>query len=144
MDEATRQKNRLTSCLKVYFPQLLGWFDDIGSPVAGALLQRWPTLRELQRAHPGPVRRFFHEHNCRSEERIQERITSIAAVVSAIRDQAVVEAESLQPAAWSRCWRRCVARLLSSTNAFRSWSRDIPSKGYSLPFPVLVPSWSRA
>jgi hypothetical protein len=42
------------------------------------------------------VRRFFHEHNCRSEERIQERIISIAAAVPAIRDQAVVEAESLR------------------------------------------------
>ncbi len=42
------------------------------------------------------MRRFFHEHNCRSEERIQERITSIAATVPAIRDQAVVEAESLR------------------------------------------------
>ena len=96
VDEATRQKNRLTSGLKIYFPQLLGWFDDIGSPVAGALRERWPTLPELQRAHPGTVRRFFHEHNCRSEERIQERIISIAAAVPAIRDQAVVEAESLR------------------------------------------------
>ena len=42
VDEATRQKNRLTSCLKIYFPQLLRWFDDIGSPVAGAS-GRWNT-----------------------------------------------------------------------------------------------------
>jgi Transposase IS116/IS110/IS902 family len=96
VDEATRQKHRLTSCLKIYFPQLLCWFDDIGSPVAGALLERWPTLPQLQRVHPGTLRRFFHEHNCRSEERIQERITAIAAAVVAVGDEAVVEAESLR------------------------------------------------
>jgi transposase len=96
VDEATRQKNRLTSCLKIYFPQLLCWFDDIGSPVAGALLERWPTLPQLQRVHPDTLRRFFHEHNCRSEERIQERITAIAAAVVPIEDEAVVEAESLR------------------------------------------------
>jgi len=96
VDEATRQKNRLTSCLKIYFPQLLCWFDDVGSPVAGALLERWPTLPQLQRVHPGTLRRFFHEHNCRSEERIQERITAIAAAVVAVGDEAVVEAESLR------------------------------------------------
>jgi transposase len=96
VDESTRQKNRLTSCLKIYFPQLLHWFDDIGSPVAGALLERWPTLPELQRAHPGTLRRFFHQQNCRSEERIQARITGIAAAVTAVQDAAVVEAESLR------------------------------------------------
>jgi len=144
VDEATRQKNRLTSCLKVYFPQLLGWFDDIGSPVAGALLQRWPTLRELQRAHPGPVRRFFHEHNCRSEERIQERITSIAAVVSAIRDQAVVEAESLQ----ARSLVALLATLRSQIALFDERIQELvarhPEQGLFASFPGAGPSWSRA
>jgi hypothetical protein len=88
-------ENRLTSCLKIYFPQLLGWFDDVGSPVAGALLERWPILTGLQRAHPGTLRRF-HKHNCRSEEHIQERITAIAAAVPAVREELVVDPESLR------------------------------------------------
>jgi hypothetical protein len=29
------------------------------------LLERWPTLQQLQHAHPGTLRKFFREHNCR-------------------------------------------------------------------------------
>jgi transposase len=95
VDERTRQSNRLTNCLKLYFPQILHWFDDVTSPLVGALLERWATLQELQRAHPGTLRKFFHEHNCRSEERIQERITAIYEATPATKDRAVLEAGTL-------------------------------------------------
>jgi hypothetical protein len=77
VDEKTRQKNRLTACLKIYFPQILKWFDGVDSPLVGAVLERWGTLLEMRRAHPGTLRRFFHQHNCRDEERIRERIEGI-------------------------------------------------------------------
>ena len=48
VDEKTRQSNRLTDCLKLYFPQILRWFNDVSSPLVGALLERWPSLQELQ------------------------------------------------------------------------------------------------
>ena len=92
VDEATRQSNRLTDCLKLYFPQILRWFGDVASPLVGDLLKRWPTLDELQRAHPGTLHKFFHQHNCRGEERIQERIQSIYQATSATQDAAVLEA----------------------------------------------------
>lgn len=92
VDEKTRQSNRLTDCLKLYFPQILHWFDHVTSPLVGALLDRWPSLQELQRAHPGTLRRFFHQHNCRSEERIQERITAIYQAIPATQDEAVLQA----------------------------------------------------
>lgn len=72
VDEKTRESNRLTACLKLYFPQILSWFDDVTSPLVGDLLERWPTLQQLQRTHPDTLRRFFHEHNCRSEELMQK------------------------------------------------------------------------
>lgn len=92
VDEKTRQSNRLTDCLKLYFPQILRWFDDVGSPLVGALLERWPSLEELRRTHPGTLRKFFQEHNCRSADRIQERIDAIYAAVPATNDAAVREA----------------------------------------------------
>ena len=95
VDEKTRQSNRLTDCLKLYFPQILRWFDDVTSPLVGDLLQRWPTLEQLQGAHPGTLRRFFHQHNCRSEERLQERLTAIYQAIPATKDAAVVEAGAL-------------------------------------------------
>jgi hypothetical protein len=67
VDEKTRANLRLTDCLKqLYFPQILRWFEDVASSLVGDLLERWPTLEQLQRAHPGTLRKFFHEHNCRS------------------------------------------------------------------------------
>jgi len=97
VDEKTRQNNRLIDCLKLYFPQILHWFDDVTSSLVGALLQRWPSLQELQRSHPGTLRKFFHQHNCRAEKRIEERITAIYKAVPATDDAAVLEREPLQP-----------------------------------------------
>jgi transposase len=92
VDEKTREGNRLTGCLKLYFPQVLGWFDDVSSPLVGELLERWPRLEQLQRAHPGTLRKFFHQHNSRSEERNEERIAAIYQATPATEDQAVLEA----------------------------------------------------
>jgi transposase len=91
VNEKTRHSHRLTACLKTYFPQILTWFDDVDSPLVCGLLERWGTLQQLQRAHPGTLRKFFHEHNCRSEERIQERIDAIYPAQPATQDAAVLE-----------------------------------------------------
>ena len=61
VDEKTSQNNRLRDCLKLYFPQLLRWFNDVAGPLVGALLERWPNLPALQRSHPGTLRKFFNE-----------------------------------------------------------------------------------
>lgn len=81
VNEKTRQSNRLTACLKLYFPQALKWFDDVTSPLVGALLEQWPDLEKtaarprrhatqvlsaaqlpLGGAHPGAHRR--HSPGC--------------------------------------------------------------------------------
>jgi transposase len=92
VNERTRQTNRLTAQLKLYFPQLLDWFDTVDSPLVGALLKRWPTLEALQRARPDTVRSFFTAHNCRSQELIQRRLEKISQAVSAVSDKALIEA----------------------------------------------------
>ena len=95
VDEKTAQSNRLTDCLKLYFPQVLQWFDDVAGPLVGALLERWPSLQDLRRAHPGTLNKFFHEQNCRGEERIQERVAAIYQAVPATQDEAVLEAGAM-------------------------------------------------
>jgi transposase len=92
VNERTRQTNRLTAQLKLYFPQLLDWFDAVDSPLVGALLQRWPTLEALQRTRPDTVRSFFTAHNCRSQELIQRRLEKIHQAVPAVSDKALIEA----------------------------------------------------
>ena len=50
VDEKTSLTNSLTGALKLYFPQVVQWFDRVDSPLVGALLERWPTLDVIQSA----------------------------------------------------------------------------------------------
>ena len=100
VDEKTQVSNRLTAWLKIFFPQVLDWVDDIDSPLGCALLQRWPTLEKLQHAHPGTLRRFFLEHNSRSEKRIEERMQAIYQATPAVTDSALLEAGTIIAASW--------------------------------------------
>ena len=91
VNEKTRQMLRLTDKLKLYFPQVLDWFGKVDSPLVGALLQRWPTLEELQKARPTTLRSFCTQHNCRRQTVIDERLKKIPQAVPAIRDAAVIQ-----------------------------------------------------
>jgi len=91
VDERTAATNRIQAALKVYFPQILGWFDEIDAPMVAAFLQRWPTLEVLQKEEPEALRKFFHQHRCRSSKRIDERLEQIGRARPAITDAAVIE-----------------------------------------------------
>ena len=93
VDEKTAQSNRLEAHLKVYFPQIPRWFEDMGSPLVCALLERWPTLEALQKAGPDTLRSFFRKHHCRKEELIESRIKAIGEARPALKDRPVVEAK---------------------------------------------------
>ena len=90
VNEKTRQSNRLTAQLKLYFPQVLTWFDRIDSPLVGEMLKRWPTLETLQKVRPATLRSFFTQHNCRSQELIERRLVEIHQAVPAVRDEALI------------------------------------------------------
>jgi transposase len=94
VDEKTEQSNRLTSNLKIYFPQMLDWFEQLDTELVCALLLHWPTLEELQKVPPAQLRRFFRKHHCRDQELIERRILAIRQAIPAIRDRAVIEAKS--------------------------------------------------
>ena len=106
-----RHLQRLTDCLQQYFPQIRQWFDSLDSPMVAALLERWPVLPRLQRAHPGTLRRFFLQHHCRKEELIQQRIASIYAAIPATQDEVVIEA--------------CSRKTQTSLNLIRLLRNDI-------------------
>src|ERR1700758_3705278 len=94
VDEKTAQSNRLRSHLKIYFPQFLEWFEHLDSELVCALLERWPTLEELQKVPPPKLRTFFRKHHCRDEALIEGRMLAIRQSIPAIRDRAVIEAKS--------------------------------------------------
>src|SRR5580700_10233271 len=90
VNEKTRQSNRLTAQLKMYFPQILAWFHKIDSSLVGEMLKRWPTLETLQKARPATLRSFFAQHHCRSQELIERRLEEIHQAVPAVHDEALI------------------------------------------------------
>ena len=94
VDEETAQINRLTHQLKIYFPQMLEWFEQLDTELVCTLLERWPTLEELQKVSPERLRTFFHKQRCRYPELIERRLVGIRQAIPAIRDKAVMEAKS--------------------------------------------------
>ena len=92
VDEKTAQSNRLMAHLKIYFPQIPRLFEDVGSPLVCDLLERWPTLEELQKVRPAALRNFFRQHRCR-QELIESRVQAIGSALPALGDQAVVKAK---------------------------------------------------
>src|SRR6202165_2032427 len=94
VDEKTEQTNRLTSHLKIYFPQTRNWFEHLDTELVCALLERWPTLEQLQKVPPAKLRTFFRKHHCRDQELLERRILAIRQSIPAIRDRAVIEAKS--------------------------------------------------
>jgi transposase len=95
---------QLTDCAGQYFPQVRTWFGPLDSPLPQALLQRWSSLQQLQRSHPGTLKRFLTEHRSWDNDRIDQQIRQIYAAVPATRDEVVLEACSRKTAA-------CLAQL---------------------------------
>jgi transposase len=93
VEERTAQGNRLTGYLKIYFPQMLEWFEKVDTELVCALLERWPTLEELQKASAEELRAFFRQHHCH-RELMERRTLAIGRAIPAIGDRAVIEAKS--------------------------------------------------
>jgi transposase len=94
VDQKTALSNSLMAHLKIYFPQIPRWFKDVDSPLVCALLERWPTLEELQRARPATLRKFFLKQR-QPEEQIESRMKAIGEAMPALKDRAVVEAKAV-------------------------------------------------
>ena len=94
VEEKTAQSNRLTNHLKIYFPQMLEWFDRLDTELVCALLEQWPTLEELQKVPPSRLRAFFRRQRCHYPELVERRLVGIRQGMPAIRDRAVIEAKS--------------------------------------------------
>jgi len=87
VEEKMAQSNRLTSQLKIYFPQMLDWFEldwfELDTDLARGLLERWSSLEELQRVPPSRLRVFLRKHHARNQEGIEKQIHQ---AIPAIRD----------------------------------------------------------
>lgn len=92
VDEQTGLGNRLTSLLKLYFPQALAWAGELATVQACDFLQRWPTLAKVQQASPVKLRQFYTAHGCRKADVIEKRLQEIKLAQPLTRDLAVITA----------------------------------------------------
>ena len=93
VEEKTAQINRLIGYLKIYFPQMLQWFERLDRKLVCDFLERWPSLEELKKVSPAELRKFFGKRQGRHHELTEERIQGIVEAMPAIQDRAVIEAK---------------------------------------------------
>ena len=96
VDRRTALLNQLTSLLKGYFPQALVLLGSLNTDLAIAWLRRWPDLLALKTAKPATLKRFYYQHQVRSDELIQERLELVARAQSLTTDQDRIAVAVLQ------------------------------------------------
>jgi hypothetical protein len=91
VDQRTQVSNQLRAALKGYYPQALQLVGEtLHSPLALDFLKRWPDLLGLKAARPGRIKAFYHRHNVRRPEAVQERLQRIQAAVALTTDEVIV------------------------------------------------------
>lgn len=137
VDLHTAQLQFLIGWLKQVFPQILGWFDNLSTPLVEDLLLRWPTLPQLQKVSPKMLLKFLHHHNCRSEERNQQRLEEFRKAVSITHDPALLTTGVL-------CIQNAVRLLANLRDGIEAFDRQIKETFQSHPDRVIVESFPGA
>jgi transposase len=70
--------------------------NDTTTALAADLLLGWPSLEALQQQSPSKLRKFFYGHNCRSEQKMLERLKLIKEALALTKDLAVIEPAALR------------------------------------------------
>jgi transposase len=138
--EKTRCSHRLTAHLKMCFPQVLNWFDEIGSNIAAEFLERWPSLDKLQRARPATIERFFIDHNSRNRERIKERLELIRKAVPATTDAAVVTSSNAAIVAWAGVLKQLLVAIAAYDKQIDELAKAHPDYALFKSFPGAGPA----
>jgi len=140
VNQHTSERQRLLAWLKQMFPQILQWFEDPSCAMVGALLLRWPTLQALQQASPQLLRKFFSQHNCRSEQAIQKRLQQIPLAVVATTDAALVESASMCIQNSVRLLEIMREGIAAFDRAIRETYRNHPDRALMESFPGAGPA----
>ena len=142
VEERKRHGNRLSARLKVYFPQVLDWFDDIGAAPVLDLLSRWPSLAQLQRAQRKKLEAFLRQHR-RSPEEAVAWVQQVRTAVPAVRDAALMESYVLEVTALVGLLNQMKTSIKKFDDVIQELSRQHPNWAIaqSLPGagPVMAP-----
>lgn len=111
VNDRTRISNRMTALLKAYFPQVLGWFDDLRTTLGCDFLLLWPTLAAVQNVKPKTLEKFFCAHNSVRKETTQRRLTSLKEAVPLTTDRAVITSAVLMIRALASQMKTTIAAI---------------------------------
>lgn len=118
VQDRVRISNRLTACLKQYYPQPLRWFKDHDTQVFAHFIQRWPELKKAQNARSSTLKQFFYDHNIRYGQVIETRLAQVKASLALTDDRAIID--SYQRQAQSLC-----RQLLGAINDIKEYEQAI-------------------
>lgn len=118
VDDRTRISNRLTSLLKLYFPQVLEWFPDIRTPMVCDFLMRWPSLEALHRIRRETLSKFFRQHHSVRKGTIEKRVDSIKESQPLVTDRAVLNSSIVM------C-KALVSQMQSTLSAINEFDAEI-------------------
>jgi hypothetical protein len=76
--DQTRLTNRLTACLRQYYPEALELFSDVAGKTALEFLAAYPDSAAARRLSREQVEQFLTEHHCHRTKRL-ERIVELLA-----------------------------------------------------------------
>jgi transposase len=140
VDQKTACTNRLTAHLKMYFPQALNWFGEIGSPIAVAFLERWPTLAAIQKARTTTIRQFYTSHNSRTGgDCLDKRVEEIRKAIPATNDQAVVTGYSVAVLAWIGFLKQLLLAIKDYDQRIEALAKVHPDYALMKSFPGVGP-----
>ena len=102
--DQTRLINRLTACLRQYYPEALELFSDVAGKTALAFLAAYPDFAAARRLSREQIQQFLTEHHCYRTKRLelivellaQEPIAVPAAVIETKRRLALHIIQQLQ------------------------------------------------
>ncbi len=140
VDQKTACTNRLTAHLKMYFPQALNWFGEIGSPIAVAFLERWPTLAAIQKARATTIRQFYSSHNSRTGgDSLDQRVEEIHKAIPATNDLAVITGYSVAVLAWIGFLKQLLHAIKDYDQRIEALAKAHPDYALMKSFPGVGP-----
>ena len=125
VEEKKRHGNRLSARLKVYFPQVLTWFEDIGAAPVLDLLSRWPSLEQLQGAQRRTLEAFLRRHR-RSPAEASAWTEQVRSAVPAVGDVALMESHVLEVSALVALLNQMKASIKKFDDAIEEISQQHP------------------
>lgn len=118
VSDRTRASNRMTALLKLYFPQVLEWFDDIRTDLVCDFLLQWPTLEEVKRVRRTTLEKFLREHNSVSKEANEKRLAALKIAVPLTTDGAVISSSVVMV-------KTLAAQMKTAIAAIKEFDRQI-------------------